>query len=48
MQPLSASRSVQEPTAQPLSLLKQIEIWIGRLAMLNITAFAAILLNSSH
>jgi hypothetical protein len=48
MQPFSSSQSVQEPSAQPLSLLKRIEIWIGRLAMLNITAFAAILLNSSH
>jgi hypothetical protein len=48
MQPLSSSQSVQEPSVQPLSPLKRIEIWVGRLAMLNITAFAAILLNGSH
>jgi hypothetical protein len=48
MQPLSSSQSVQEPSAQPLSLLKRIEIWSGRLAMLNITAFAAMLLSGSH
>jgi hypothetical protein len=47
MNPSPSSQPVQESIAQP-SLLRRIEIWLGRLAMLNITVFAAIVLNSSH
>lgn len=48
MQHLPSSELDQEPVVRPLSLLKRIEIWSGRFAMLNMTAFAAIMFNISR
>jgi hypothetical protein len=48
MQHLQSPELAQEPAVQPLSLLKRIEIWSGRFAMLNMTAFAAIMFNISR
>jgi hypothetical protein len=45
MQHLPLPGLEQEPAAQPLSLLKRIEIWSGRFAMSSLTVFAAIMFN---
>ncbi|NJR40856.1 MAG: hypothetical protein HC781_20970 [Leptolyngbyaceae cyanobacterium CSU_1_4] len=44
MQHLPLAEPNQEPAAQPLSLLRRIEIWSGRFAMSSLTIFAAMIL----
>lgn len=48
MQHLPLPELDQETAAQPLSLLRRIEIWSGRFAMSSLTVFAAIMFNISR